>query len=141
MKLRQANDLKKINSFFGKVQHNQTQVVYFSFNRGGFLALNLNIHLNLTQRGSCLSLHNVRVRRVLEMVPTQRRVDFPFILINKEEMEMDIEREFVALSEQDTKPLTHQHATSYDMLTWSELREFKISINSFFSLINFHLFI
>ena len=28
-----------------------------------------------------------------------RWVDFPFILISKEEREMDIEREFVALSE------------------------------------------
>ena len=36
---------------------------------------------------------------------------------------MDIEREIVALSEQGAKPLTHQHATSYGMLTWSELRE------------------
>jgi hypothetical protein len=33
------------------------------------------------------------------MAPTQRRVDFPFILISKEEREMDIEREFDALSE------------------------------------------
>jgi hypothetical protein len=33
------------------------------------------------------------------MAPTQRRVDFVFILINKEEREMDIGREFVALSE------------------------------------------
>jgi hypothetical protein len=35
------------------------------------------------------------VRRVLEMAPTQRWVDFPFILMR----EMDIEREFAALSE------------------------------------------
>jgi hypothetical protein len=33
------------------------------------------------------------------MAPIQRWVDFPFILINKEEREMDIEREYVALSE------------------------------------------
>jgi hypothetical protein len=33
------------------------------------------------------------------MAPTQRRVDFPFILITKEEREMDIKRKFVALSE------------------------------------------
>ena len=39
------------------------------------------------------------VRRVLEMAPNQRRVDFAFIPISKEEREMDIEREFVALSE------------------------------------------
>jgi hypothetical protein len=39
------------------------------------------------------------VRRVLELAPTQRRVDFPFIPIGKEEREMNIEREFVALSE------------------------------------------
>jgi hypothetical protein len=39
------------------------------------------------------------VRRVIEMAPTQRRVDFAIILISKEEREMDIEREFVALSE------------------------------------------
>ena len=134
MKFRQAHDLKNINSFFGKVQHNWTQVVSFSFNRGGFLALNLNIHLDLTQCGSCLSLHNVCVRsfvcictltcvrRVVEMAPTQRRVDFVFILNSKEEREMDIERKFVALSEQGTEPLMHQHATSYDMLTWSKLR-------------------
>jgi hypothetical protein len=36
---------------------------------------------------------------VLEMASKQRRVDFAFILINKEEREMDIEREFAALSE------------------------------------------
>ena len=30
---------------------------------------------------------------------TQRHVDFPFILISKEEREMDTKREFVALSE------------------------------------------
>ena len=74
------------------------------------MALNVNIHLNLTRCGSCLSLHNVCVgsfvcictltcvRIVLEMGPTQRRVDFPCILMSKER-EMDIEREFVALSE------------------------------------------
>jgi hypothetical protein len=39
------------------------------------------------------------VRRVLEMAPKQRLVDFAFILISKEEREMDIEREFAALSE------------------------------------------
>ena len=33
------------------------------------------------------------------MPPTQRRVDFAFILISKEEREMDMEREFDALSE------------------------------------------
>jgi hypothetical protein len=33
------------------------------------------------------------------MAPTQRRVDFAFIIITKEEREMDIERELVALSE------------------------------------------
>jgi hypothetical protein len=33
------------------------------------------------------------------MASTQRRVNFTFILISKEEREMDIEREFVALSE------------------------------------------
>ena len=33
------------------------------------------------------------------MTPTQRRVDLDFILISKEEREMDIEREFAALSE------------------------------------------
>jgi hypothetical protein len=36
---------------------------------------------------------------VLEMSPTQQHIDFPFILISKEEGEMNIEREFVALSE------------------------------------------
>ena len=54
--------------------------------------------------------------------PTQRRVDFAFILISKEEREMDIEREFAALSEQGPEPLMHLHATSYGMVTWSELR-------------------
>jgi hypothetical protein len=44
-------------------------------------------------------LHLTCVRRVLEMAPTQRWVDFAFILISKEEREMDIGREFVALSE------------------------------------------
>jgi hypothetical protein len=39
------------------------------------------------------------VRRVLEMAAKQQRVDFTFILISKEEREMDIERECVALSE------------------------------------------
>ena len=33
------------------------------------------------------------------MAPTQRPVDFAFILISKKEREMDIEREFVAFSE------------------------------------------
>jgi hypothetical protein len=33
------------------------------------------------------------------MAPKQQRVDFSFILISKEEREMDIEREFAALSE------------------------------------------
>ena len=33
------------------------------------------------------------------MAPTQRRVDFSFILVGKEEREMDIEREFAALNE------------------------------------------
>ena len=33
------------------------------------------------------------------MAPTQRRVDIVFILIGRKEREMDIEREFVALSE------------------------------------------
>jgi hypothetical protein len=36
---------------------------------------------------------------VLEMAPKQRQVDLAFILISKEEREMDIEREFVALSD------------------------------------------
>ena len=39
------------------------------------------------------------VRRLLEMAPKERRVDFAFILIGKEEREIDIEREFVVLSE------------------------------------------
>jgi hypothetical protein len=39
------------------------------------------------------------VKGVLEMAPTQRRVDYAFLLISKEEREMDIEREFVALIE------------------------------------------
>jgi hypothetical protein len=33
------------------------------------------------------------------MAPTQQRVDFAFIPTSKEEGEMDIEREFAALSE------------------------------------------
>jgi hypothetical protein len=44
---------------------------------------------------------------VLEMAPKQRRVDFAFIHGSKEEAEMDIEREFAALSEQGAEPLTH----------------------------------
>jgi hypothetical protein len=36
---------------------------------------------------------------VLEMAPKQQRVDFAFIPISKEEKEMNIGREFVALSE------------------------------------------
>jgi hypothetical protein len=36
------------------------------------------------------------VRRLLEMTPTQQRVNFASILISKEEREMNIEREFVA---------------------------------------------
>jgi hypothetical protein len=39
------------------------------------------------------------VRKVLEMATIQRQVDFAFILISKAEREMDIEREFLALSE------------------------------------------
>ena len=76
------------------------------------------MHLNLTLCGSCLSLHSVCVRsfvgictlkcvrRVLEMAPKQRWVDFASIPISKEEREMDIKREFAALSEQGAKPLT-----------------------------------
>ena len=45
--------------------------------------------------------------RLLKMTPTQRRIDFAFILISKEEREMYIEREIVALSEQGAEPLTH----------------------------------
>ena len=33
------------------------------------------------------------------MTPTQRQVDIAFLIISKKEREMDIEREFVALSE------------------------------------------
>jgi hypothetical protein len=33
------------------------------------------------------------------MAPSQRRVDFAFILVSKEKREMYIERDFVALSE------------------------------------------
>ena len=33
------------------------------------------------------------------MAPKQQHVDFAFILVNKEERENNIEREFVALSE------------------------------------------
>ena len=33
------------------------------------------------------------------MAPKQQHVDFAFIIISKEEKEMDIEREFAALSE------------------------------------------
>jgi hypothetical protein len=40
------------------------------------------------------------------MAPTQRQVDFSLILTSKER-EMDIEREFVALSEYGAEPLTH----------------------------------
>ena len=75
------------------------------------MAVNLNIHVNLTWCGSCLSLQNVCVRffvcictltcvrKVLEMAPTQQHVDFSFIIISKEEREMNIERVFDALSE------------------------------------------
>ena len=57
------------------------------------------------------------------MAPKQRRVDFAFILISKEEKEMDIEREFAALSELGAESLTPWHATSYGALTWLELRK------------------
>ena len=40
------------------------------------------------------------------MAPKQRLVDFAFIPISEEEREMDIEREFAALSEQGAEPLT-----------------------------------
>jgi hypothetical protein len=36
---------------------------------------------------------------VLELTPKQRHVDFAFIPTGKEEREMDIERDFAALSE------------------------------------------
>jgi hypothetical protein len=60
MKFRQAYDFFK---FIFLVRSNITgsRLLFFSFNRGGFLALNLNIHLNLTQCGSCLYLHIVCV--------------------------------------------------------------------------------
>ena len=67
-------------------------------------------------------LHFDNVRRVLEMAPKQRHIDFAFIPISKEEREMSIEREFAALSELGTESLTHWHATSYGELTWLELR-------------------
>ena len=41
------------------------------------------------------------------MAPKQWQVDFASIPISKEEREMDIEREFAALSEQGAEPLTH----------------------------------
>ena len=41
------------------------------------------------------------------MAPKQEWVGFAFIPISMEEREMDIERVFVALSEQGAKPLTH----------------------------------
>jgi hypothetical protein len=40
------------------------------------------------------------------MARKQRRVDFSFILISKEERKTDIEREFAALSEHGPKPST-----------------------------------
>ena len=40
------------------------------------------------------------------MAPKQRRVDFAFIPISKEERQMDIKKEFAALSEQGGEPLT-----------------------------------
>ena len=49
MKFHQAYDLKNNNSFFfvrSKIIGHW--LLFVSFNRGGFLALNLNIHLNLT---------------------------------------------------------------------------------------------
>ena len=48
MKFCQTYDLKKINSFF------LVRLLVFSFNRGGFLASNLNIHLNFTVALVCL---------------------------------------------------------------------------------------
>jgi hypothetical protein len=49
MKFCQAYDLKK-NQFVFLVRSNITRsrLLFFSFNCGGFLALNLNTHLNLT---------------------------------------------------------------------------------------------
>ena len=53
---------------------------------------------------------------------------------------MDLEREFDALSEQGPEPLTHQHATSYGMLTWLELR--RVQIFHYFDWVhNFRFFI
>jgi hypothetical protein len=51
------------------------------------------------------------------MAPKQRLVDLAFILISKEEREIDIEREFVAISEKGAEPLMRYYATSYDALT------------------------
>jgi hypothetical protein len=67
-------------------------------------------------------LHFDMCEKSVRMAPTQRRVDFAFILISKEEREMNIGREFVALSEIGAEPLTRYHATFYGMLTCSELR-------------------
>ena len=142
MKFCQSYHFKELICFFVKVEHIWKKVVVlFSFICGGFLALNLSIHLNFTQCGSCCLCTCVRsfvcictltcVTRVLEMTPKQQWVDFAFIPISKEEREMDIEREFAALSEQGVEPLTRQHATSYGALTWLELKRVQ----------NSHLFI
>jgi hypothetical protein len=47
------------------------------------------------------------VRRLLETASKQQWVDFAFILNSKEERDMNVEREFAALSEKGTEPLTH----------------------------------
>ena len=55
MKFCQTYDLKKINSFFlVRSNINGSRLLVFSFNRGGFLASNLNIHLNFTVALVCL---------------------------------------------------------------------------------------
>ena len=59
---------------------------------------------------------------VEEMAPKQQRVDFAFIPVSKEEREMDIEREFAALSEPGPESSMLWHAASYGALTWLELR-------------------
>ena len=74
-----------------------------------------------------MSLHNVYVksfvcictltcvRRMLEMAPKQRRVDFAFIPISKEEREMDIKRELAALNERlEEEQLRPKNETSSD---------------------------
>ena len=110
-----------------------SRLLLFSIICDGFLALNLSIHLNLIQCYYCFSLHIVCVRSsvcictltcvriMLEMAPKQRQV--VFIPISKQEREMNIEREFAALSERLQKEQSRSKNETFKRLVGRPRRD------------------